>query len=111
MEYGAFLSNLKTKQSAPKRPTTDTDNETEPKKKSIYVRKFLPKWKIGRAWLKYEDKRGMWCHICETYYTKIKHLVSNKTMIDGRESFKVETLKYHEESRAHQFAVDIQFVC
>jgi hypothetical protein len=45
----------KTKQSAPKRPTTDTDNETEPKKKSIYVRKFFPKWKIGRAWLKYED--------------------------------------------------------
>ena len=106
-----FLTNLKTKQSAPKRPTTDTDNETEPKKKSIYVRKFLPKWKIGRALLKYEDKRGMWCHSCGTYYTKIKHLVSNKTMIDGCQSFKVETLKYHEESRAHQFAVDIQFVC
>lgn len=49
----------------------------------------------------------MWCHICETYYTKIKHLVSNKTMIDGCQSFKVETVKYHEESRAHQFAVDI----
>ena len=32
-------------------------------------------------------------------------------MIDGCQSFKVETLKYHEESRAHQFAVDIQFVC
>jgi hypothetical protein len=28
-------------------------------------------------------------------------------MIDGCQSFKVETLKYHEESRAHQFAVDI----
>jgi hypothetical protein len=45
MEYGAFLTNLKTKQSAPKRPTTDTDNETEPKKKSIDVRKFLPEGK------------------------------------------------------------------
>jgi hypothetical protein len=40
-----FLTNLKTKQSAPKRPTTDTDNETEPKKKSIDVRKFLPEGK------------------------------------------------------------------
>jgi hypothetical protein len=27
-----FLTNLKTKKSAPKRPTTDTDNKTEPKK-------------------------------------------------------------------------------
>lgn len=28
-------------------------------------------------------------------------------MIDGRHSFKVETLKYQKQSRSHQFAVDI----
>ena len=36
-----------------------------------------------------------------------KHLVTNRSMIDGCKSYKVETLKYHEESHGHQMAIEI----
>ena len=49
----------------------------------------------------------MWCSLCEASINIIKHLVTNRTMIDGCKSYKVETLKYHEESRGHQMAVEI----
>jgi hypothetical protein len=49
----------------------------------------------------------VWCSLCDASIYKIKHLVTYRTMIDGCKSYKVETLKYHEESHGHQMAIEI----
>ena len=38
------------------------------------VRKFIPKWKIGRKWLIHDANKGMGCFL--SYMRKIGHLVN-----------------------------------
>lgn len=65
---------------------------------------MLPKWKIDRPWLRVEtcsDNDIMFCDYC------IKADVSaDKSMfVKGCSSIRLESIKYHEASNAHIFAV------
>jgi hypothetical protein len=48
-----------------------------PLKKMIMqtVRKFIPKWKIGRKWLMHDENKGMGCSLCAEHMRKIGHLM------------------------------------
>jgi hypothetical protein len=39
------------------------------------LRKFIPKWKIGRKWLMHDANKGMGCFLGYMYMRKIGHLV------------------------------------
>ena len=58
-----FLNNFKPKGNPS--PEKDFSQKT--------VRKFIPKWKIGRKWLMYDANKGMGCFL--GYMRKIGHLV------------------------------------
>ena len=107
-----LLTNLKTKEKIAEKRKTIEETESKPSnpkpvKKTEPTRKYLEKWKIVRKWLLYDKNRRMWCSLCDASIYKIKHLVTYRTMIDGCKSYKVETLKYHEESHGHQMAIEI----
>jgi hypothetical protein len=80
------------------------------KKNQPPLRKFLPKWTIGRPWLTCSSNGLlMWCLWCKDHQEKIpKQYLLSRKMIDGSNSLKVETINIHERSQMHQHALTIQ---
>ena len=71
------------------------------------TRVFKDAWRVGRPWLQYNGKT-MWCQYCRDAEKNIKPLLRSDNMIKGiSNGFKVYTVTSHEESKAHELAVEI----
>jgi hypothetical protein len=70
-------------------------DETKPTKQ-----KFYTAWQAGRPWLLYDNAQNvMFCAACRKYAVLDER---QKALVKGTDTFKVETIKYHEESKLHQ---------
>ncbi|XP_060563884.1 uncharacterized protein LOC132723223 [Ruditapes philippinarum] len=67
-------------------------NEYEKNKRS---RSFLLDWKKERPWLE-NTENGMKCSYCNEYESKRQSL-----FVQGCKSYKIETIKLHEQSKSH----------
>ena len=99
-----FLVNFTPKTKQPKQDTSTkkTDKNYEEKR----VRKFNPKWQIGRPWLQCSEA-GMVCSYCVDHASALEShgLITSRSFLDGCQSNKSESVSWHERSKGHQFAV------
>ena len=58
----------------------------------------------GRGW-KFTDK--MWCKYCRDTQDNIAIFIKSRSMIEGTNAFKLETITYHEGSKCHRQAETI----
>jgi hypothetical protein len=49
----------------------------------------------------------MWCEWCREHKEKIKMFIKKRHLIDGTTTFKLETIRFHEDSEAHAQAMKI----
>jgi len=72
------------------------------------LRKFQPQWKAGRPWLQYfENTNSMTCSYCIHYNTGGREERSQSALASKEKctTFRLETLRNHEESAVHKLAV------
>ena len=115
-----FTCNASEKTKVGERKRKDSEGETgaesENKKKrteasepqqNSRLRKFQSLWKTGRPWLNCsEDTKSMTCSYCIEYNTgggrEERSVLASK---EGCTTFRLKTLRKHEESAAHKLAV------
>ena len=79
------------------------DKEEQTQKSQTPVRAFRAKWKTGRPWLRNSDTL-MWCEYCRETEDKLGSFVRKRHMIEGTNTFKLETITFHEQSKSHKQA-------
>jgi hypothetical protein len=62
-------------------------------------RNFLEKWKVGRSWLIHSEEKGMQCLWCMENEDSISS--QSKQFIEGTSTYKLDSVKHHENSNAH----------
>ena len=77
--------------------------------KSTRGRVYLPKWEIGRPWLKNTDS-GMICSWCVEFSSKtsLNPKSQSRKFVEGCTSYKFESISYHKKSQAHEDATRAQ---
>ena len=65
-------------------------------------RKFIDSWKLGRPWLK-TDNRKIWCSYCSSYYKKVGMVGQrSEAFIRGSNTMKLPAIIKHQNSDLHK---------
>ena len=88
-------------------PTKPSKKSTEAKiaYEKKRVRQFKENWSVGRPWLR-DTENGMVCDWCREFENILvsQNSLNSKVFINGCQSYKSESLIYHEKSNAHAVA-------
>ncbi|KAG1672070.1 Zinc finger protein 862 [Nymphon striatum] len=105
LRYFSPDSNAKPQSESPEAKKCQYDKQYDKTKR---VRKFLPKWQIGRPWL-IDSAAGMVCKLCTDNKDALSRqgLLKSRTFISGCVSYKAESISLHEKSSAHVQATKI----
>ena len=69
------------------------------------MRTFKPQWLVGKSWL-VDSETGMKCTRCISHKGALqtRQLLNSLTFINGCQTYKSESISWHEKSKAHIFA-------